>query len=253
MCTNEFEEKLKEAKAQGKKIKFIYTIPTFQNPFGVTMSLERRQHLLEIAEKFEIPIVEDDPYRELRYSGKDVPTIKSMDKKGLVIYFNTFSKIFSPGFRLGWVIGNSDVIKKMTIVKQGADLSSNIFSQYIADEYVRSGMVDKQVKKIRSMYKRKKNIMLKALAKHFPKEAKWTKPEGGLFLWVTLPPGLKDSVNMFEEIRRERVAFVHGAAFCVDGSGHDAMRLNFSNTDDDKIEEGVKRLANIVKRRLGQL
>jgi 2-aminoadipate transaminase len=251
MRTHELEQKLKEAKAQGKKVKFIYTIPTFQNPLGVTMSLERRKHLLEIAEKFEIPVIEDDPYRELRYSGKDVPTIKSMDKTGSVIYFNTFSKILSPGFRLAWVIGNSDVIRKMVIAKQGADLSSNIFVQYIANEYMRSGMVDKQVKKIRRMYKRKRNIMLRALTKHFPKEAKWTRPEGGMFLWVTLPVSLKDTVDMYEEIKREKIIYVYGVAFCVDGSGHNTMRLNFSNTDDDKIEEGVRRLANIVKRRLG--
>lgn len=247
MDTYELEEKIKEHK--GKPIKFIYTVPTFQNPAGVTMSLERRKHLLEIARKYKILIFEDDAYSELRYSGKPIPSIKSLDKDGNVIYTSTFSKILSPGFRLGWVIADKDIIRKMVIAKQGTDLSSNIFVQYIADEYIRSGMIDKQIPKIKKMYKRKRDIMLRVLKKHFPKGCKWTKPAGGLFIWVTLPSHIYTK-EMFKEAIKEKVAYVHGEAFCVEGKGHNEMRLNFSNTDNDKIEIGIKRLAKIIKEKM---
>lgn len=253
MITYELEKKLSDCKRQKKKVKFIYTIPTFQNPTGVSMNLERRKHLLEIAEKFNVPILEDDAYFELKYSGKRLPTLKSLDKNGLVIYTSTFSKILSPGFRLAWVVAREDIIRKLVIAKQGADLCSNVFCQYIADEYIRSGLMDKQIPKIRKMYKRKRDIMLKALEKYFPKGVKWTKPNGGLFIWVILPEyfDTKDTQDMFEVAIKEKVAFVHGAAFFADRAGHkNTMRLNFSNTDDKKIEIGIKRLAKIIKERM---
>jgi 2-aminoadipate transaminase len=246
MDTYELEEKIKEHR--GKPIKFIYTIPTFQNPAGVTMPLQRRKHLLEIARKYKILIFEDDAYSELIYSGKPVPSIKSLDNDN-VIYTSTFSKVLSPGFRLGWVIANKDIIRKMAIAKQGTDMSSNIFVQYIADEYLRSGLIDKQIPKIKKMYKRKRDIMLKALKKHFPRGCKWAKPDGGMFIWVTLPSHIYTK-EMFKEAIKEKVAYVHGEAFCVDGKGHNEMRLNFSNTDDDKIEIGIKRLAKIIKEKM---
>jgi len=248
MLTDELEKKMVECKKQKKPVKFIYTVPTFQNPSGVTLSLERRKHLIKIAEKYKIPIVEDDPYCELRYSGKPLPPLRSLSKN--VIYTSTFSKILSPGFRLGWVIGDKKIIRKLVLAKQGADLCSNVFVQYIANEYLRSGLVDKQIKKIRRMYKRKRNIMLKALKKHFPKEAKWTKPNGGLFLWVTLPEKVNTEKMFWTAPKEEKVAFVHGAAFCLGGKGYNMMRLNFSHTDNDKIEIGIKRLTKIIKKRM---
>jgi len=247
MKTDELEEKIKASK--DKPIKFIYTVPTFQNPAGVTLSLERRKHLLEIAETYDIPILEDEAYSELNYSGKDILPIKSMDKNGLVIYTHTLSKVLSPGFRLGWAIGNEEIIRKIAIAKQGADLCTNMFVQFIAKEYIESGLIDKQIPKIRRMYKRKRNIMLKALKENFPEGSTWTKPGGGMFIWVTLPEKI-NTKEMFEDALKAKVAYVHGAAFCVDGKGHNAMRLNFSNTDDNKIEEGIKRLGEIIKERL---
>ena len=247
MKIEELENKLKETK--GKPIDFIYTVPTFQNPSGVTMSLERRKQILEIARKNNLLILEDDPYSELRYSGKFVAPIKSLDKHNIVIYTGTFSKILSPGFRLGWVIANEEAIKKMVTSKQGVDLCTNTFVQWIAEEYLRSGLIDKQIPKIRKMYKKKRDLMLKALKKHFPKGTKWTEPDGGMFLWLTLP-GHINTKKMFQEAIKEKVAYVHGAAFCVDGKGYNAMRLNFSNAEDDKIEIGIKRLAKIIKKKL---
>ncbi|NIO45008.1 MAG: aminotransferase class I/II-fold pyridoxal phosphate-dependent enzyme [Candidatus Aenigmarchaeota archaeon] len=245
MKMDELERKLEENK--NKPLDIIYTVPTFQNPSGVTMSLERRKRILKIAKKYKLIILEDDPYSELRYSGRSVPPIKSLDKDGIVIYTGTFSKILSPGFRLGWLIANKEIIKKMIIAKQGADLCTNTFVEWIAEEYLRYGLVDKQIPKIRKMYKKKRDIMLKALEKYFPKGTKWTKPDGGMFLWVTLP-GHLDTKEMFQEAIKEKVAYVHGAAFCVDGKGHDSMRLNFSNAEDNKIDVGIKRLAKIIKK-----
>jgi 2-aminoadipate transaminase len=249
MKTDELEEKIKANR--DKPIKFIYTIPMFQNPAGVTLSSERRKHLLEIAENHNIPILEDEAYSELNYSGKDLLPIKSMDKAGLVIYTHTFSKVLSPGFRLGWIVGKEETIRKITIAKQGADLCTNMFVQFIAEEYVKSGLIDKQIPKIRKMYKKKRDIMLKALKKHFPKDSTWTRPDGGMFIWVALPPHI-DTKEMFKEAIEAKVAYVHGAAFCSDGKGHNTMRLNFSNTDDNKIEEGIKRLARIIKEKLNK-
>ncbi len=247
MKIEELESKLKENK--NKPFDIIYTVPTFQNPSGVTLSLERRKQILEIAKKYNLIILEDDPYSELRYSGKFIPPIKSLDKHDIVIYTSTFSKILSPGFRLGWVVANEKIIRKMVIAKQGADLCTNTFVQWIAEEYLRSELIDKQIPKIRKMYKRKRDLMFKALEKHFPKGTKWTGPDGGMFLWVTLP-GHINTKQMFEEAIKEKVAYVHGAAFCVDGKCHNSMRLNFSNAEDKKIDIGIKRLSKIIKKRL---
>lgn len=244
MKTDELEKKLKRFKKG--KVKFIYTVPTFQNPTGITMSLERRKHLLEIAERFDVPIVEDDAYRELIYDGRLLPPLKSMDRRGLVIYLSTFSKILSPGFRLGWVVANEEIARKLVIAKQGADLCSNVFSQYIAHEYIKSGFVDEQIKKIRRMYRRKRNIMLRALRKYFPPGVKWTEPSGGLFIWVELPKRF-DTRKLLSKAIKKKVAFVHGAAFFVDGGGKNMMRLNFSNSSDRDIVLGIKRLAKVIK------
>jgi 2-aminoadipate transaminase len=198
-------------------------------------------------------ILEDNAYSELRYSGKKIPSIKSLDKHDLVIYTSTFSKILSPGFRLGWVIANEEVIKKLVIAKQGTDLCSNVFCQYIAEEYIHSGLMDKHIPKVIRMYKRKRDVMLKALKKYFPKEVEWTRPDGGLFLWVTLPKyfDTEDTQDMFSTAIKEKVAFVHGAAFFAERKGHkNTIRLNFSNTADRKIELGIKRLAKIIKERM---
>lgn len=246
MKTEILEEKLKKKR---KRVKFIYTVPTFQNPAGITMNLKRRKHLLNISEKYKIPILEDDAYYDLRYSGKNIKPIKGMDKKGNVIYTGTFSKVLSPGFRLGYIIGDKKTIRKFVIAKQGVDLCTNVFVQNIAYEYLKSGSIRKQIPKIRRIYKKKRDIMLKALKKHFPKEAKWTRPDGGMFIWVTLPKKI-NAKKIFKEAIKEKVAYVPGEAFFADGKGQNTMRLNFSNADDKKIEIGIKRLAKIIKKKL---
>ncbi|MCD6477500.1 MAG: PLP-dependent aminotransferase family protein [Candidatus Aenigmarchaeota archaeon] len=250
MKVDELESKLREMnKKKRERIKFIYSIPNFHNPKGITLSMERRKHLLEISKKYQIPILEDDPYIELRYRGKTLPTMKSMDKEGLVIYTSTFSKILSPGLRLGWVVADGELIKKLSMAKQGTDLSTNVFSQYIANEYIKTGLVDKHIPKIRKMYKKREEVMLESLEEYFPDGCEWTKPDGGMFLWVTLPKKI-NTKKMFNEAIKRKVAYIHGAAFCVDGSGYNEMRLNFSNQDENNIREGIKRLGNLIKKKL---
>ncbi len=250
MKTQELESKLKKlGKEKRKRVKFIYSIPNFHNPKGVTLSLERRKHLIEISEKYKIPILEDDPYIELRYKGKPLPSMKSMDKNGLVIYTSTFSKILSPGFRTGWIVASKELTRKLAIAKQGTDLSTNVFCQYVANEYIKTGSMDKHIPKIIKMYKKREKIMLDSLERYFPRGCSWTKPSGGMFLWVELPKKI-DTKKMFKEAVKHKVAYVHGAAFCVDNSGHNEMRLNFSNQDEDRIEEGIKRLANLIKKKI---
>ena len=246
MKTHELENKLKK---NNKKVKFIYTVPTFQNPAGVTLSKERRKHLLEISTKYNIPILEDEAYYDLRYSGKPLKPIKSLDKRGLVIYTSTFSKILSPGIRLGFVVAKKDVMRKIVIAKQGIDLCTNVFVQFLGYEYLKSGAIEKQIPKIKRLYKRKRNLMLKALEKHFPDDAIWTKPDGGMFIWVTLPKKI-NTQKIFKEAVKEKVAYVPGQAFFVNGKGQNTMRLNFSNADDKKIELGIKRLGKIIKKKL---
>lgn len=230
--------------------KFIYTVPTFQNPSGRTMSLDRRQRLVALAEKYDLILVEDDPYGELRYTGEPVPPIKAMDTTGRVIYLSTFSKILSPGIRLAWVVASEEFIRKLALIKQATDLCTSSFIQYAAYEYCQSGTMESHIQKIRDMYKVRMEAMLHALDKYFPKEGvSWTRPEGGMFLWVTLP----DTINvedMLKEAVANKVAFVPGTSFYVDGRPHSTMRLNFSNATPEMIDEGIRRLAEIVRHRL---
>ena len=247
MITNELEDKLKGIRRC--KMDFVYTVPTFQNPSGVTMSLNRRKHLLEIAEEHDLYILEDDAYSDLRYSGKSVKPIKSMDKNNRVIYTHTFSKTLAPGLRLGYAIADKERTRKISIAKQSADLCTNVFAQHIALEYIKNGMMEKQLKKIKRMYKKKMGIMLNSIEKYFPSGCEWTKPEGGMFIWVTVPSKI-DTRDLFVEAVKEKVAFVHGSVFRVDGKGHNTMRLNFTNTDDKKIEVGIKRLGKLLSKKL---
>ncbi|HHO57246.1 MAG TPA: PLP-dependent aminotransferase family protein, partial [Thermoplasmatales archaeon] len=243
------EEKIKELKKKGEKLKMIYTVPTFQNPAGVELSEERRKHLLEIAAEHDLLIVEDEPYNMLRFEGEPIPSIKSMDKDGRVIYMGTFSKIMSPGLRLAYVVAEKNVARKMVVAKQSMDLCAPTFTQMIAKYYVENGYLTKGVEKIIEMYRKKRDIMLDAMEEYFPQECKWTKPRGGMFLWVELPEHI-NTVEMIQDAVKEKVAYVHGRAFHVDGGGTNAMRLNFTNPDDDVIEEGIKRLWKVIKTRM---
>ncbi|UCD13116.1 MAG: PLP-dependent aminotransferase family protein [Thermoplasmatales archaeon] len=233
----------------GIQPKFIYTVPTFQNPSGETMSLGHRKELLNIASEYDFLIVEDDPYGELYFEGGPIPPIKSFDTKGRVIYTSTFSKILAPGFRLGWVVASKEILEKLILAKQAADLCTNVFSQYVAYEYVHGGYLDKQVEQIRCIYKKKRDIMLKTIKKYFPKEVKWTMPHGGMFIWITLPKRI-DTRFMFQKAIAKKVAYVVGDAFYPDGLNFNSMRLNFSYSDDDTIREGIQRLAEVIKEEL---
>lgn len=233
--------------------KFLYTVPTFQNPSGRTMSAERRKQLMAVAAHYDVIIVEDDPYSELRYAGDPVPPIKAFDTTGRVIYLSTFSKILSPGIRLAWIVASEEMIGKLALIKQATDLCTAPFIQYAAYEYCQSGGMDEHIGTIRAMYKVRMEAMLNALERYFPREGvSWTHPEGGMFLWVTLPDEV-DVDDMIKEAVANKVAFVPGGPFYVDGRPHSTMRLNFSNATADQIDEGIRRLSEIARRRLEEL
>jgi len=243
------EEKIKELKKKGEKLKMIYTVPTFQNPAGVELSEERRKRMIELANEHNLIIVEDEPYERLRFEGKPLRAIKSYDTEGRVIYMTTFSKILAPGFRLAYVIGGEEFSKKMVLAKQSMDLCAPGFTQAIAYHYIKNGYIEKHIPKIIEMYKRKRDIMLSALDEYFPPGCKWTKPKGGMFLWVELPKHIS-TIEMLSDAINEKVAYVHGKAFHVDGSGENTMRLNFTNPEDEMVREGIRRLANVIKKRI---
>ena len=229
--------------------KFLYTVPTFQNPSGRTLSVSQRKEILDIASEYDFLIIEDDPYGELVFEGDVINPIKSLDKKGRVIYISTFSKILAPGLRLGWVVASKEIIDKFVLAKQAADLCTNVFSQYVAYEYVQGGYLDKQVEKIKKLYKKKRDIMLEALHKYFPPGVKWNIPKGGMFIWIELPKSI-DTQLMFQKALAKKVAYVIGEAFFPQGGNYHSMRLNFSYSRDEDIREGIKRLAEVIKEEL---
>jgi 2-aminoadipate transaminase len=237
---------LERLRRTGINPKFMYTVPTFQNPSGETMSLTHRKELLDIASEYDFLIVEDDPYSDIIFEGDHIQPIKSYDKKGRVIYISTFSKILAPGFRLGWIIASRDILEKLILAKQANDLCTNVFAQYVAYEYINGGYLDKQLEYIKKLYKEKRDIMLKALKDYFPKNAKWTIPNGGMFIWITLPKSI-NTTNMFQKALAKKVAYVVGDAFFPDGGNYNSMRLNFSYSDNNTIKEGIKRLAEVIK------
>jgi 2-aminoadipate transaminase len=238
--------------------KFLYIMPTFQNPAGVTLSLARRKALVGIAEKFGFPVVEDDPYSRLRFKGEALPSLQSLDAaqlnsadgyaKGNIIYFGSFSKTLAPGLRLAWISAPPDVIAKLVQIKQGADLHTSIFVQMLAYETARDGFLERHILKIREVYGERRDAMLAAMAEYFPREIEWTKPEGGLFLWVHLPKGLVSS-QLLQSALKKKVAFVPGNSFfAIDRQAGDGyFRMNFSNRNPDVIREGVQRLAQVLK------
>lgn len=243
------EEKIKELLKNDILPKFIYVIPTFQNPAGVIMPESRRKQLVDIANEYDLVVVEDDPYGKLRFDIPPVKPVKAFDDEGCVIYMSTFSKILSPGFRLAWTIANEELTRKMIICKQALDLCTNTFTQFIANEFIRSGSLDLHIMKICEMYKPKRDIMMSAMKKYFPEGYICNKPKGGMFAWVTLPEGI-DTETMFLDAIKEKVAYVHGKAFHVDGGGGRSMRLNFSYSTNEQIEEGIRRLGNVIKKKL---
>ena len=240
------EQELEKMKANGEKPKFIYIIPDFQNPAGITMPESRRLEIIELARRFDVLIVEDSPYRELRFDGKPQRTMYELDGTGHVILLGTMSKIFVPGFRIGWVVAHEDIIDKIVMAKQATDLCTAPFVQKIAAKYIDKGYFDENLKKIIDSYRIKRDAMLEAFRKYMPEGVSWTEPEGGLFLFLTLPEGMK-SEDLFKIAIEQKVAFVLGHVFHCDGSGQNTMRLNFSFMSKEKNDEGVKRLADAVR------
>jgi 2-aminoadipate transaminase len=249
---------LEEALCAGPK--FMYILPNFQNPGGVTLSMERRQTLIELADRYGIPIIEDDPYGELRFEGSHLPPLvvqdadrlngrSSLNGKGFfhgnVIYLSTFSKTLAPGLRLGWMVAPTEVIQNCVRAKQGMDLHTSTFVQMVVYEAVKDGFLKEHVRRIRDVYRTRRDVMLAAMGHYFPSEITWTRPQGGLFLWVTLPKKL-DSVAILEKAVANKVAFVPGSAFFPDGGTQNTMRLNFSNAQPEQIEIGIRRLGQVL-------
>lgn len=243
---------LSDLKNKGKMPKFIYIIPDFQNPAGITMPEWRRKEIIEIAHEFDVLIVEDSPYREIRFEGEPQKTIHALDGTGQVILLGTFSKIFVPGFRIGWVIADDLIIDKIVAAKQSTDLCTAAFVQKISALYLKKGYFEKNLKSIIADYKEKRDNMLQAFREFMPDGVKWTEPQGGLFLFLTLPENM-DAVKLFQRAIKDNVAFVTGSVFHCDGSGKNTARINFSYCTKDVAREGVKRLANAIKAEMLEL
>jgi 2-aminoadipate transaminase len=244
------EEKLDQLDRDGRQPKFIYTVPTFQNPAGVTLSLPRRKRLVEIARERELLVLEDNPYGMLRYEGEPLPPLFALDGGVYVLYLGTFSKIFSPGIRLGWLVAPRPVLAKVELGKQAADLCTSSLTQQLVHAYFSDGRWLEYVGELCSLYRQRRDAMLDALAEFFPPEAEWTRPGGGLFIWATLPDFIDTHDLLAKALREEQVAFVPGAAAYVDGRGGSSMRLNFSNADADDIREGIRRIGKVVREQI---
>ena len=238
--------------------KFIYVLPNFQNPTGATIPLERRKQLIALADRYGVPIIEDDPYGQIRYEGEHLPSVVTLDSGnrktngcyiGNVIYLSTFSKILAPGIRLAWVVAPPEVILKLVQAKQGADLNTSSFNQITAYEVGRGGFLDKHVLTIRDCYRERRDVMLDALTEHMPEGVKWTHPKGGLFLWATLPEGM-NTTELLQDAVAEKVAYVPGTSFFANGGGENTMRLNFSYSKPELINEGIARLGKVFKKKL---
>ncbi len=233
-----------------RRPKFIYVIPDFQNPAGVSMSYERRQEILRLAEEYDLLILEDSPYRSLRYEGENIPSFQELDSSSRVITIYTFSKILSPGIRLGWIVASPEIISRLVTAKQSTDACTPAFTQCVVNEFCRRNLLQKHISKLKTIYSEKMRVMLQALQDFMPDRVKWTKPRGGLFLWITLPEGIDTSAMLVNAIGKEGVAYTPGIAFYVDGKGQNTMRLNFSYPSTSQIREGVERLARVIKNQL---
>ena len=243
------EDRLKELQKAHIRPKFVYTVPNFHNPAGVTMTLERRKKLIELAHTYDLLIIEDDPYGEIRFEGEPIPSLLALGGKDRVVALRTFSKISFPGLRLGWIVAREDIMSKIIVGKQAADLCSPAMTQYIAYEFVSRGWLDDYVNVVRREYPKKKNAMISALEQYFPAGASWTDPQGGLFVWVKVPESI-DTAAMLREAISAKVAYVVGIAFYPHRNDNCHMRLNFSAVDPEHITEGVHRLGDLLKSKM---
>lgn len=239
-----YEDVISQVRSEGKEIKFLYMIPDFQNPSGESLTFDERTMLVGLAQKHDFLIVEDSPYRELRYEGEHIPTMYSIDPDR-VIHLGSFSKIFAPGFRLGWAIAHPEILDKIYVCKQSLDLCPPIFDQYVAAEFLSSGRLDANLQRSIELYKGKRDLLLGLLKEHMPEGVSWTHPEGGLFLFLTMPEGF-DAVRFYDKALDAGVAYVAGEFFHPDGSGKNTMRMNFSFMSPEKIAEGVRLLASLL-------
>jgi 2-aminoadipate transaminase len=266
MPIDELEETLDRLEREGRRPKFIYTIPNFQNPGGVTMSLPRRRRLVEVARERELLVLEDNPYGLLRYEGEPLPTLHSLDalaaKRGgasdFVVYLGTFSKILSPGVRLGWAVAPRPVLEKLNLCKQGADLCSSPVTQLFVAEFFRERSQRGDgpawlayLDALKHLYRARRDAMLEALEEHFGPAAQWTRPQGGLFIWATLPNYIDTTDLLARALESEAVAFVPGRAAYLDGRGASSMRLNFAGMPEDDIREGIRRIGKVVREQVG--
>lgn len=225
--------------------KFMYVLPNFQNPTGISMTTERREELLEIASEEGITVIEDDAYGSLRFSGLHLPPLKALDKNNNVIYLGTFSKVLAPGFRLGYVIGSREILDKLKLVKQSLDLASSTISEYIAEAYVSGGYMERWIPKVIELYRRKRDLMIESLEKYLPENVEFTRPDGGMFIWVTKKGA--DTDKMLEEAIKNKVLYVGGSEFYPERDNHESMRLNYTYSSDENIIEGIKRLGRVFE------
>lgn len=239
-------EELEKIMENTPNIKLIYVIPDFQNPTGRTWSLETRKKFMTVINKYEIPVIEDNPYGELRYEGEMLPALKTFDTKGLIIFFSTFSKIFCPGLRVGWIVADEKFLEKYTLVKQGTDLHTSSISQREISKFIELYDLDANVEKIKKVYKKRRDIMLETMKAEFPGSVKYTYPQGGLFIWVELPLYIK-ARELLIQCLKDKVAFVPGDSFFPNGGVENTLRLNYSNMSEERIVEGIKRLAKVIK------
>jgi 2-aminoadipate transaminase len=246
------EESIVRLKRENNIIKFIYIIPDFQNPTGVTLPRSRRNEIIRIAERHDLIIVEDSPYRDVRFEGVSEPLMSALDNTGRVLTLNTFSKILAPGFRLAWVTGHRELIDKIVTAKQSADLCSPAFVQMITARYIEKGLLDINLKKTVQLYHQRRDYMLKCFREFMPEGVRWTEPEGGLFLFVTLPPSM-DAASLLERAIKKNVAFVCGSAFYCNNEGHNTMRINFSFSGDEDTCNGVRRLAEAISEEMAAI
>ncbi len=239
-------DELEKILERTERVKIIYVIPEFQNPTGRTWSIERRQKLVEAAMKYNVIVIEDNPYGELRFEGEAIPSVKSFDKTGCVLCLGTFSKIFCPGYRIGWIAGDKSIIEKYGLVKQGADLQCNTLAQMEIAKYLELYNIDEHIEKIREVYRKRRNVMIKTMEENFPEGVIFTRPKGGLFAWVELPNNI-NAREIFELCLKKNVAFVPGGAFFPNGGKENTLRINFSNMPEDRIVEGIKCIAEVIK------
>lgn len=236
---------LEQALKNHPEAKFLYTVPTFQNPTGRTLPVDRRQRMVELARQYDIVIIEDDPYGQLRFAGDPVPAVKSFDSDGRVFYLSTFSKTLTPGLRTGWVVAHPAFIKHFTVIKQSADLHTDNVAQQVIAEFLADFNIDEHIAKIRQVYRQREQLMIEQIQKHFPTGVKYTNPDGGLFIWVEIPGNI-NTQDLFDQCIKNNVAFVPGEPFYPGEPESGTFRLNFSNMSEEKIKDGIQRLGKAI-------